>query len=262
MLWYYVRDGKQEGPVEEEALAALVSSGQVQAETLVWHEGMTDWQPCAQAAPRIAATSLGGMTGGETTPAVSSSTRCSLCGRVEYPENLILVDGQYICADCKPDFAQRLAEQGDLPDHVNFGMAVHYGGFWIRVVASIVDSIVISIVTVPLGLLANLLVVGSDNPGIVLGVSMLANLLQISIAALYEILMLGAYGATLGKMACGLRVVMADGSPISYGRATGRHFAKYLSQILLGIGYVIAAFDDQKRTLHDHICNTRVIYRT
>ncbi len=256
MLWYFVRDGRQEGPLNEEAFSAAVTSGQVQPDTLVWHEGMADWQPYGQVAPRTADAFPVGAEG------EASSTRCSLCGRVEYPEDLILVEGQYICAECKPDFSQRLAEQGGLPDHINFGMAVHYGGFWIRVVASIIDSIVISVVTVPLALLSNVIVIASDNPVIVLGMTLAVNLLQYTIAALYEILLLGARGATLGKMACGLRVVMADGSPISYGRATGRHFAKYLSQILLGIGYVIAAFDDQKRTLHDHICNTRVIYRT
>jgi len=261
MLWYLVRDGRQAGPLDEEAFSAAVTSGQVQPDTLVWHEGMADWQPYGQVAPRTADAFPVGAAGEASSPA-PSPTHCSLCGRVEYPENLILVEGQYICAECKPDFSQRLAEQGGLPDHINFGMAVHYGGFWIRVAASIIDSIVVSVVTVPLALLSNVLVIASDDPVIVLGLSMVVNLLQYTIAALYEILLLGSRGATLGKMACGLRVVMADGSPISYGRATGRHFAKYLSLYTLCIGYVIAAFDDQKRTLHDHICNTRVVYRT
>ena len=77
----------------------------------------------------------------------------------------------------------------------------------------------------------------------------------------YQIFFLGKYGATLGKMACGLRVVTADGGKISYGRATGRAFAEMLSGIICYIGYIMIAFDDQKRGLHDHICNTRVIYK-
>ena len=43
------------------------------------------------------------------------------------------------------------------------------------------------------------------------------------------------------------------------GWAFGRHFAKYLSAMILLIGYIMAAFDDQRRTLHDRICETRVV---
>jgi uncharacterized RDD family membrane protein YckC len=52
---------------------------------------------------------------------------------------------------------------------------------------------------------------------------------------------------------------MDDGGKVSYGRAVGRHFAKYLSSFTLGIGYIMAGIDDEKRALHDRICNTRVI---
>ena len=75
----------------------------------------------------------------------------------------------------------------------------------------------------------------------------------------YNTIMQGKYGATLGKMACGLRVVQPDGAPISYGRAFGRAWAEMLSGFICDIGYIVAAFDDQKRSLHDHIANTRVI---
>jgi len=71
--------------------------------------------------------------------------------------------------------------------------------------------------------------------------------------------MQGKYAATLGKMACGLKVVLPDGAPISYGRAFGRAWAELLSGFICDIGYIIAAFDSQKRSLHDHIANTRVI---
>jgi len=46
---------------------------------------------------------------------------------------------------------------------------------------------------------------------------------------------------------------------VSYGRAAGRYFAKMLSGIIMGIGYIMAGFDSQKRALHDMICDTRVI---
>jgi uncharacterized RDD family membrane protein YckC len=62
-------------------------------------------------------------------------------------------------------------------------------------------------------------------------------------------------------MACKLEVVTADGGKVSYGRALGRYFSTWLSSLICAIGYIMAAFDGQKRALHDHICNTRVIYK-
>jgi uncharacterized RDD family membrane protein YckC len=56
-------------------------------------------------------------------------------------------------------------------------------------------------------------------------------------------------------------VVTADGGRVSYLRALGRYFAKMLSGFTCLIGYIIAAFDGQKRALHDHICNTRVVFK-
>jgi uncharacterized RDD family membrane protein YckC len=50
-----------------------------------------------------------------------------------------------------------------------------------------------------------------------------------------------------------------DGSQVTYLRALGRHFAKWISTMILAIGFIMAAFDDQKRTLHDRICETRVV---
>jgi uncharacterized RDD family membrane protein YckC len=72
-------------------------------------------------------------------------------------------------------------------------------------------------------------------------------------------MLIGKYGATVGKMACKIKVITADGQPVSYARAFGRYFAKVLSSLTLLIGFIIAAFDSEKRSLHDHICNTRVV---
>jgi len=84
-----------------------------------------------------------------------------------------------------------------------------------------------------------------------------ANLL---LSAAYVVLMIGAYGQTLGKMAAGVQVVGADGSRIGYGRSLGRFCATYLSAVILDIGFLIAAFTDNNRALHDYIAGTRVIY--
>ena len=72
-----------------------------------------------------------------------------------------------------------------------------------------------------------------------------------------------ARGATVGKLALGLRVVRDDGARLSFLRATGRHFPKIIITPLipLAIGYLMAAFTDRKRALHDIIADTLVISR-
>jgi uncharacterized RDD family membrane protein YckC len=90
-------------------------------------------------------------------------------------------------------------------------------------------------------------------------VNILVNVVSWALSIAYTTYFLGAHSATPGKMACGLRVVRPDGERISYARACGRFFAEILSSITLGIGYIIAAFDDEKRALHDRICDTRVV---
>jgi uncharacterized RDD family membrane protein YckC len=52
-----------------------------------------------------------------------------------------------------------------------------------------------------------------------------------------------------------------DGGRISFARATGRHFAKYISAFLLGIGFIMAAFTAKKQALHDMIAETLVVKR-
>ena len=79
---------------------------------------------------------------------------------------------------------------------------------------------------------------------------------------LYEALMTSSpSGATLGKLALGLRIVRADGAQLSFGRATARHFLKVLITPLvpLAIGYLMAAFTARKRALHDVLADTLVI---
>ncbi|MGH9520082.1 MAG: RDD family protein, partial [Terriglobales bacterium] len=75
----------------------------------------------------------------------------------------------------------------------------------------------------------------------------------------YNTLMLGRFGATLGDMVIGAVVVTPEGGRITYARALGRTLMKEVSGLILCIGYLIAAFDEQKRTLHDRIAGTVVI---
>jgi len=84
--------------------------------------------------------------------------------------------------------------------------------------------------------------------------------LNMAIALAYESWFLVNKAATPGKMVLSLEVVRTDGGKITWGLAIGRYFAKILSSWpTLWIGYIMAGLDDEKRALHDRICNTRVI---
>ena len=67
--------------------------------------------------------------------------------------------------------------------------------------------------------------------------------------------------ATLGKIVIGAKVVDANGEKLTFGKATGRHFAKFISTLLLFVGYIMVAFDERKRGLHDIMAGTYVISR-
>ena len=77
----------------------------------------------------------------------------------------------------------------------------------------------------------------------------------------YNTFFIGAFGATPGKMALKLRVLRSGGDRLSYRRSFCRHLAELLSSAMLLLGYVMALFDDERRTLHDRICDTRVVLR-
>jgi uncharacterized RDD family membrane protein YckC len=143
---------------------------------------------------------------------------------------------------------------------------VHWGGFWIRFLAVIIDVMLIQVVLAPFRLMGFVGgVVGSRmHPAFPGGASLFGIVPAISIVAswLYEALMQSsAYQATLGKMIFGLQVTDLQGNRISFGRATGRHFAKIISGIILLIGFIMAGFTERKQALHDMIAGTLVRYR-
>jgi uncharacterized RDD family membrane protein YckC len=65
--------------------------------------------------------------------------------------------------------------------------------------------------------------------------------------------------ATLGKMTIGIFVTDLNGSRISFGRATGRHFAKIVSTLVFFLGYLMAGFTQRKQALHDVIAGCLVM---
>jgi uncharacterized RDD family membrane protein YckC len=270
MKWYYAEGGKQLGPIDETALDDLVRQGVVRDETLVWREGMAAWQRhgvvrgsssgskgTATAAPPMPA---------PVEPGLSDSRYCAECGRPFPASQLTSFGDVAVCGQCQPAYSQRMRN----------GAAVkrHFGGFWIRFVALVIDGIILGavglIVRIPLGLAiggAGLTLGRNPDPSEILGMLPavmgmigLFWFIHMALSLAYEVYFLTTRGATPGKMVLGLKVIREDGSNLSAGVAAGRFFGKYLSGLTLCIGFLLAAFDREKRALHDHICQTRVIY--
>ena len=141
---------------------------------------------------------------------------------------------------------------------------VGYGGFWIRVAAAIIDAIILRVVVAPVGMIFGGLGMagmmgGLPHGGLALLGGGVTFIFLVFGSWLYEAFMeSSSYQATLGKMIFGMKVTDLNGNRISFERATGRHFAKWLSAMILGIGYIMVGFTERKQGLHDLIAGTLV----
>jgi uncharacterized RDD family membrane protein YckC len=147
---------------------------------------------------------------------------------------------------------------------------VAYAGFWLRFVAWIIDRIVLQfaggILTLPLAGSIGIRELMRTHPSTPEDfIPLIATMRKFFLIILvlewlyYALLESSVWQATLGKKALGLEVTDLVGVRITFGRATGRYFARYISFFTLGIGYLMAGFTEKKQALHDMIAGTLVI---
>jgi uncharacterized RDD family membrane protein YckC len=130
-----------------------------------------------------------------------------------------------------------------------------YGGFWIRVVAYIIDAIILGIVggiiSVPIGVNYSDL----NSPSV-----RTSNGIDLVLSFLYFTLLWSYMGASLGQRVLGLRVVDATtGQPISFGKAALRWLGLFISFLVCLIGVIWVAFDARKQGWMDKIAGTVVV---
>ncbi len=254
--WYLLVSGTQAGPISQAKFEEMVQAGVVTRQTPVWTEGLSTWVPYGAIPADLPDSGLGGLQ------------TCSCCGRLVSTEDLLDFQSHRVCADCKPVYLQRLKE-GLAPRFASYGVSEgNRAGFWIRAGAKLIDSIILWIFNSVLSVVFVLAFPGKaggianpeDSEALPLLLVLYGSLflIQFASAALYSTLMVGRYGATVGKMACGLRIMTPSGPP-GYGRAFGRYAAELVSGMILGLGYLMVAFDPERRALHDRMCNTWVI---
>ncbi len=193
-------------------------------------------------------------SGMETEPVVKS--RCEMCGNEFLREDMARFGPSLVCADCKPAYVQMIEQGSSRPGEMR------YAGFWPRFGAKFVDGLVLFVINMCISFLIGLVTAAKQtDPASAIALRSTEFLIETAVGVTMVTYFLGKFGATPGKMALGLVVVTPEGGKISYMRAFGRYFAEMLSSICLGIGYLMVLFDDERRAMHDRICNTRVVYK-
>jgi uncharacterized RDD family membrane protein YckC len=262
--WYYA-DAQRErhGPVEDRDIRALYQRGELNGQTLVWREGLSEWAPLESLAEelelhRAAPAASGGIDLRADLAAIANGT-------APLPGTGGGTHSPYAASSTAMG-------SGNHPVHSD-GPIVH-AGLWRRFAASIIDSIVTSIasyiVLIPLALIMGIgmgEIMGTESSGASILFMLAQYGLGIGIPAAYFGWMHSSSSmASLGKMAVGIKVCRTNGEGISFARAIGRYFAYTLFAVFTcGLGVLISglmvAFSQNKQALHDMICDTIVVDR-
>ena len=134
------------------------------------------------------------------------------------------------------------------------------GGFWRRFVAVFIDGIIITVAMFPVSFVIQLVIVSG---GSTLIPTIISYAVQFVAMYFYFGYFYSQKGASPGKMVMNLRVVNTeDGKNLTYMRAFLREtVGKTISGLPIALGYIIAAFREDKKTFHDMIFDTQVFQK-
>lgn len=140
-----------------------------------------------------------------------------------------------------------------------------YAGFWLRFLAFLIDYVILFLIGSLFLMIINYPMPTDAEPSFFLfgqAFAIINNPFSLIIYWLYFALMENSsQQATIGKMIMGIKVTDFQGKRIGFGKATGRHFGKIISSVILGIGYLMAGFTQKKQALHDQLANCLVLLK-
>jgi uncharacterized RDD family membrane protein YckC len=236
MQWYYASDGERQGPVSQARFEQLVHAGTITPATLVWRKPMTGWQSLADVC-------------------AADPTVMEALALPPLPASVLV----------EPEAAPLMPREA---------AAVVYGGFWRRVAARVIDGVILWVAgQMLIGILGVLFFrdtmmalqqikgpeLTPEEFKIIFSFLPIAAGIYLGLGLVYDCFFLHRFAATPGKRALGLRVYRKDGSMLSLGRIIGRYLAFSLNGLTLGISFLVIPLDEEKRSLHDHLCDTRVV---
>lgn len=227
--WYFVREGERVGPIPREELDARIAEGAVHGATLVWRPGMSAWAKACEMGE------LG------VPPPLDPPPLPPMIPLPVAPS-----DGVMPRATASP------------------ASGLEFAGFWVRLAAKMIDGLILY----GFAVLVERIVARVAFGGVVplppdwagwLNFMSISAPINVVIVLAYSVYFMARHEATPGKRLLGLRVIRADGGRVGTLRVIGRYFAEQVSGIVFLAGYVMAAFDEEKRSLHDLMCDTRVV---
>ena len=262
MGWYYEKENEKIGPISQEQVETLIKNGIISPQTRIWNDITKEWKTFedVKKAMEEPIEPVQKPTKENPTEEIILDTPqqkiiCDQCGLAFPPDEVIEIGERVLCGNCKTIYLQGIREG------FSMGSKLPYGGFWTRYLAKLIDGIILTIVYFILVFIVGIFSGPIFNQNGLTGAYFTVLFIYTAISFAYYIFFVGKYGATIGKMVLGLEIVLADQSAMDYKIATYRILSEMVSGMTMNIGYLMAAFDEEKRTLHDRICNTRVIYR-
>lgn len=250
--WYYA-DARRErhGPVDAGDIRDKFRSGELELSSLVWREGMMEWQPISAMADELQLL-------------VQANTGIDLRADYTAIENGTATYTPYAASAATLEERQSVVSGGDI---------VH-AGLWRRFAASVIDSIVTALLSyallIPLMLVFGVSLVSLEQSDFASGGALvifyiLNYTISIGVPALYFGWMQSSNSmASLGKMAVGIKVVRSNGERLSFWRSFLRYVAWVLFVVITcGLGILISglmvAFTERKQSVHDMVCDTLVV---
>jgi uncharacterized RDD family membrane protein YckC len=250
--WYFADGQERQGPLSADDMRQRFQRGEITLTTLVWREGLAQWVPLSEAVDELQLQHL-------------ASTASTVGSGIDLRGDYTAIDngtaplpgtggGSY------SPYTAPAAATGYASTAVVSGQDVVYAGFWKRYAAYFIDYILLTVVTLPLSMIINVMGVSSGNEGVQVALTLVVMLLSMVISiGYYAGFHASRGGATLGKMAVGIKVVRGNGERISFLRAFCRYLATIVSSLILMIGFIMAAFTERKQALHDMMCDTLVV---
>ena len=170
------------------------------------------------------------------------------------------------CGKENPAAATFCGHCGKPVSQTTAGAAPEYAGFWLRFVASLIDGAIwtiLALIVVVAGWMLLMRLAFSGTPELVLTALIALPLFALWLGWYFyhTIFESSAWQGSIGKRIVGLYVTDKAGNRLTFGRAAGRNFSKMISDMTLGVGYLMAGFTEKKQALHDIIAECLVLRR-
>lgn len=275
--WYIQHQGKTHGPFTSAKLKELVDTAKVTPATLIRKGESGQWlaagkiqglmQPAATTNPAAARPAGAAVNPAGTVTKPAGAGVKPAPAKPAAPINPYAIQAnphdEAFWGDLEKSQAPKMvgapAPATPAPTASSSKAPTNYAGFWLRVVAVLIDGIVLMVLGGSFGFVAGIglgLAGYGENEALLQGVGSLIGF--ITQWAYFVFMESSKKMATVGKSLLGLIVTDMEGRKIGFGRANGRFFGKFLSGFTLGIGLIMAGFTQKKQTLHDMITGTLV----